>query len=467
MNCNSSWAQAQFENVCLGHPRRDARLRKVAVAMAEKPGQSIPQLFEKEYDVVACYDLFDREEATVTRIQSGHRQLVRERISRPGSVTLLLEDTSTLSWSGKEPIPGLGPVGDGSENLQGFLCHSVLAVDWPGVGLDLRTRRPAVDVIGLADQYYYVRDHRCKSHRNEKKREQLERWRESAMWSESTERQQRAPGNVRWVRISDAESDVYEHLALCEEFGHGYVIRASQDRCLIDGSHLFRVARDAASLGSFALQLRGRPNEPAREAHLHLSACSVELRAPWRPRNRGHTISCSVVRVYEPDPPEGSEALEWILLTDMAVSSFEDALEAALQYSTRWLIEEFHKALKTGMGAEKLQLEEGHRLMAAIAVMSVIAVRLIHLREYARVDPDGPAERSGLSPLELQILRVKLSRPIRTVGEVALAVGRIGGHMNRKRDGMPGWLTLWRGMLALNTLVEGYQIAQQVESFDQ
>ena len=39
--------------------------------------------------------------------------------------------------------------------------------------------------------------------------------------------------------------------------------------------------------------------------------------------------------------------------------------------------------------------------------------------------------------------------------EFYLAVARLGGHMNRKRDGFPGWLTLWRGWQKLQTMVEG------------
>jgi hypothetical protein len=43
-------------------------------------------------------------------------------------------------------------------------------------------------------------------------------------------------------------------------------------------------------------------------------------------------------------------------------------------YSTRWLIEEFHKALKTGTKAEELQLETAESLFAAIAIKSIAAL---------------------------------------------------------------------------------------------
>ena len=111
------------------------------------------------------------------------------------------------------------------------------------------------------------------------------------------------------------------------------------------------------------------------------------------------------------------------------------------------------------MGAERLQLEEGHRVFAAVAIMSVVALRLIGLREQVRASPQAPAEASGLSALELQVLRAKLEAPLTTVEEVVLGVGRLGGHLNRKGDGLPGWQTLWQGMTQLRHLVEGFQLA--------
>jgi hypothetical protein len=172
-----------------------------------------------------------------------------------------------------------------------------------------------------------------------------------------------------------------------------------------------------------------------------------------------------VVRVWEADPPPGVEALEWILLTDWPANTFAEALEVALAYSTRWLIEEFHKALKTGTKAEKLQLETAEALFASIAIKSVVALRLLDLRERVRLSPEAPAEQSGLSELELAVLRERLNRPIKTVREVALAIGRLGGHMNRKGDGLPGWQTLFRGMAKLNDLVEGVRIARKLRRF--
>ena len=87
-------------------------------------------------------------------------------------------------------------------------------------------------------------------------------------------------------------------------------------------------------------------------------------------------------------------------------------------------------------------------------MMSVVALRLINLREEVKANPEGPAEEAGLEPLELEVLRTRTGRKIETTREVALALGRMGGHLNRKGDGTPGWQTLWRGMEKLSLLYE-------------
>lgn len=169
--------------------------------------------------------------------------------------------------------------------------------------------------------------------------------------------------------------------------------------------------------------------------------------------------------MWEERPPEGVEPLEWVLLTDQEVSRLDQAEEVVQQYATRWLIEEFHKVLKTGLGAERLQLERAERIFAAVALMSVVATRLLALREWVRLIPAAPAEQGGLTAVELEVLRGYTRQPLRTVGEVALALGRLGGHQGRKGDGMPGWLSLWKGMARLQTLVEGVRLAREIKTY--
>ncbi len=471
-----TWAEQQFATVQVSDVRRGQRVRKIAAAMAANPGQSIPQLRATAYDVKATYTFLRHEEATLDNLQVGHREEVKRELHRPG-VYRLVEDTTDMGWSGKQPIAGLGPVGNGGEGQQGFQLHTVLGVRWPPASeTSVESHRPAVEVLGVCDQQYHVRGPHPVEARGAQSLKRKRRERESQVWERASQRLGLAPDNpaVRWVRVCDRGADIYEHLQACGEFGYGFIVRAAQDRALVEpatgqkNGQLFPTARAVAALGECTLVLRSRPQRPARRARLQIGAAQVCLCAPRRPgRKQGSNppIVCTVVRVWEVDAPGDVAPLEWILLCDHPVNTWAEALTCMLQYATRWIIEEYHKTVKSGLGAERLQLETAAGLMAAIAIMSVVALRLLDLRERVRVEPEAAAAEAGLAPLELEVLQLKARRTLRTVKEVALAVGRLGGHLNRQADGMPGWQALWRGMHTLQTLVEGVRLAQRLQQF--
>ena len=442
-----------------------------AEALAEQPGKMIPELFTRKYDVNATYDLLDEREVVPDAIQAAHRRLVMAELRKSGRY-LLIEDTTFPSFTHrKEPIPGLGPIGDSEPGQQGFLLHSILAVRADSLPVpDASGRRPPVTILGLADQQYLVRTPRDPdTPKQAGSRQRQIRDRESDRWLQSGKRIGRAPNNpeVRWARVADREADIYEYMDSCRKAGHGFVIRVSQNRILLnpaDGKRLglvFEHIAGASPSGGMYLDLRGRDGQVARRAKLLISCGPVRVRAPeraGRAAGAGEPIDCWFVRIWEQDPPEGVEPLEWVLYTDRPTESLSDGIMAVMDYGTRFLIEEFHKGLKTGLRAEGLQLEAANRLFAAIAVMSVVALRMLDLRELGKGFPEAPAACTGLDELELEMLGLATKRELKTVTDVLLALGRLGGHMNRRRDGMPGWITLWRGMKVLRLLVRGAKL---------
>ena len=465
------WARQNLGKAKLGDVRRQRRLVEVAEAMARKPGASLPCLCETRYDLKASYNLFRHPDATPDNLQDGHRKLVLRALGEAGTESLLLEDTSEVSWNTSFEIPGLGPTGDRNPRVKGFLLHSTLAVRWSApVSVDGPYRRAAVDVLGLADQRYHVRQPVPAGEDPDRSSGPRRlRPRESDLWNDTTERLGPAPARARWVRVCDRAADIYEFLAGCKAHGHGFVVRAAQDRALVDaGERLFARARALPGQGAFCLHVRERKERPAHEARLQMAWAPVSLRSPGRPgASVGHLppVPCTVVRIWEPEAPAGSKPLEWLLLVDRPVERLDEALTVALQYATRWVIEDFHKALKTGLGAERLHLEDGHALVAAVSVMSVAALRLVDLRERLRIAPDAPATEAGLDPLELRILAKETKRHLATTRDVALALGRMGGHLNRKADGMPGLLTLWHGLYELQMLARGARLGMHLARF--
>src|SRR5438477_3839602 len=376
----------------LGDKRRSERVLKLAGVIALRPGASIPLLFDREYDMVAAYDLFSRKEVTADALQACHRAQVNGMLSEKGREFLLVEDTTTFSFSGGVHREGLGPVSTGKAHQQGYFAHSVLALE--------RSVNGHCRVVGLADQQLFVRKPRPPGEGRNDKWKRSQRWCESHLWSDATRRLGQAPQGVRWCRVADREADVLPFLRSCHKYGHGYVVRLYQKRGLAGehaGLDVLSYARSGQAKGHFTLHLRSRAGKPARDATLSVWAVRTCLRGPWRRNGTSEDFPCTVIRVWEENPPEGQEGLEWLLLTDKVVETAQDAIDVAQIYSCRWMIEEFHKILKSGMGAERLQLEEAKRLMAATALLSVVAARVLALREQTRINQQAPASKAGLS----------------------------------------------------------------------
>jgi len=470
------WAQTHFGGVALGDLRRRRRVVTLAAGWAREPGASIPRLSQGQtYASKAAYQLLGHAQVTPDALQAPHRQQVGQQLQAPGTF-LLVEDTTELSWpEAAERRPGLGPVGPGKATSQGVLLHSLVAAAWPAQDHAPAAKRPALPLLGLLDQQFHVRQpvpeaEKAAPHGQSRLRQG--RARESALWGQRLRAVGRPPAGTRWVVVADRGADLYEHLQQCHAQGLGFVVRAAQNRALVAGAdktpagRLFDLARTQPSAGTMTLALRGRPRQPAREVVLQVSfSPALALRAPQRPggaTGKGAPVPGRVVRVWEETGPDAAPGLEWLLLCDQPVTDFAQALTCVRQYTSRWLIEDFHKALKTGLGAEKLQLQTAARLFAAVALLSLVALALVDLREKSRLEPDAPAEAAGLSATELRVLRHQSRRPLATVRTVYLALAALGGHLGRKADGPPGWQTLWLGRRSLRLLVEGVHMAAQL-----
>jgi hypothetical protein len=222
-------------------------------------------------------------------------------------------------------------------------------------------------------------------------------------------------------------------------------------------------------------------NRPGRWANVSVAGGAVTIWSPQLDRT-GHALRCWAVRVWEANPPAGCEAVEWILLTSEPVRNLTDALRIAGYYALRWLVEEYHNCLKSGCQVEARQLETAARLEPLIAMLCAVAVRLLQLKNDARLTPDRPA--SACVPVELvqtlsalievdskaksnaksnAKLKAKSPPPPAelTVRQFIHAVAKLGGFLGRKGDGEPGWRTLWRGWLELTLIHAGYELARK------
>jgi hypothetical protein len=151
------------------------------------------------------------------------------------------------------------------------------------------------------------------------------------------------------------------------------------------------------------------------------------------------------------------KAAHWVLFCSEEIGDLSAALQAVGYYQNRWLIEEFHKALKSGCRLEERQYETADRLQAITGVLSVVAVRLLQLKLIARQEPQRPATQV-VPPRWVQMLRSLTKRPPKdswTAREFYRELAKLGGFLARKSDGEPGWMILWRGFEKLHICLRG------------
>lgn len=216
------WSVKHFGGAELSDLRRVDRAITTAEAMAASPGKSLPQMFANVSDLKATYQFFAHPEATPENLQSGHRDLVLCEMHEPGRY-LLLEDTSEVHCTSTGEIIGLGPVGSSKKAQIGFHLHSVLCLRWPSAPNRAAPRRPSVEILGLADQQYHVRQPRPSgtgsqaSARRVRPAAELE----SSLWEKSSRRVGPAPDreDVIWIKVGDRAADIYDHLVECRYWG--------------------------------------------------------------------------------------------------------------------------------------------------------------------------------------------------------------------------------------------------------
>jgi hypothetical protein len=109
-----------------------------------------------------------------------------------------------------------------------------------------------------------------------------------------------------------------------------------------------------------------------------------------------------------------------------------------------------------------LRFETVAAMAPMIALLSVVAVRVLQLRQAERQHPEAPASAvaSGLERALVAAAAPGLSAEAMTVGQFVRAVARLGGFLGRRGDGAPGWKTLWRGYQRLQDMVAGCQRLQ-------
>jgi hypothetical protein len=228
--------------------------------------------------------------------------------------------------------------------------------------------------------------------------------------------------------------------------------------------HLFEVVRSWSAVGEQDLHLAATKQTKARVAHVVLSFGCLRLLPPEHQHtSQGRPLVVWVVRVWEPEAPEGMEALEWVLLTSVPTATVEQAWQRVDWYRARWIVEDYHQGLKTGCSIEARQLQSYEALRRLLGLLAPMAVRLLQLRAVARETPERLAREILPTDLvQVVALLAKVPAAALTAQQCWYAIARCGGYLRRRSSGPPGWKTLWKGWFYVQTLLEGVHLATRL-----
>jgi hypothetical protein len=404
-------------------------------------------------------------------ILSAHTEATATRASEAGE-TIVVHDTTDFVFRHADAKE----IGYHQTGKPGFYGHFslLLAADGSrrpfGVGHLQTIHRPSRAPRGGRKR------NRPGSETTKRKDRESKRW-----WQGVCSVREQLMETTRAIHVMDRESDSYELLAKMQQASESFVIRVRVDRVARAGdappAEWSKLQTLLAPLkGAFQREVpvsprRGktapqhRKRVPARKfrlAHLSYSATQVVLRRPpYLGNSLPAELPLNVVRVFEPNVPDGETAVEWLLFTSEAIETASDIGSVVDIYRQRWVIEEYFKALKTGCIYEERELESREALLKSLALFAPVACRLLWLRSRAQEQPDAPAHEV-LDSDEIDALRKLARRPLPddpTVHDVLMAIAQIGGHL--KRNGPPGWLTIRRGLDDLQMFTAGWRAARE------
>ena len=450
----------EVEGADFGDKRLDRRLGLIVEELGANPNLSIPAASDSRAEMEAAYRFFDNDKVSPEKILRPHFDATRERISQTDFVLLVQDTTEVDLTRPNQQVQGAGPMD--SEARRGAFLHPLQAFTLDGLPL------------GTVWQKTWTRTQietkLTKAERNKKRGETPIEEKESIRWLEgiraAREVADACPATT-CVCVGDSESDIYELFSEPREIGTAnqqlhLITRACQTRTTIDHSNWLKKTQESECLyectvdvsarkAKIAPSHQGKRSKPrsARIAQVEVRATTVTLRPPWRHDRQLAEVTVNVVLVEETEPPNGCEAIQWLLITTLPIDQPEQVRRIVQAYCIRWQIEIFFRTIKTGCRIEQRQFETLSRLQNCIAVYSIVAWRVMYLCRLGRECPDLSCE-VVFEPCEWKpvYMAIKKDKPPKTpprLNEVIRMIASLGGYVIRKNTN-PGPQTLWIGL---------------------
>lgn len=448
------WAEATFSQANLGDRRRTKRLVSLVSSLANHVGQSLVQSLKSPADIEAAYRFTRNSNIQAESIAEAGYSATTE-LAKVYQCLLAIEDSTSLSFTHQTVRDEMGYTN--RPNARGMQAHSILLF------------APSEQhLVGLIEQSRWTRNIDEYGKKNQRARRPYKE-KESYKWESSSIAMAGRLGSQmdKVISVCDREADIIDYLSYKTVNRQRFVVRSAHSRCLEGNSEkLYQLASALTPAGVRLVDVKQKGGRKQRQATCDVSYAKVTLKISSK--KKGQPIALYYVCCRERNHDKG---LCWHLLTSEQVESHEDAQQILDYYEKRWLIEEFHKAWKSG-GAqvEKLRMQCKDNLEKMVVILAFVAIRLHQLRYLGLNQPAAEQEscETILSPLAWKLLwskqeKSKLPKEPPTVYWAYINLGKLAGWYDSKRNGRVGWERLWQGWFKLQTILEGYELAQSLK----
>lgn len=456
------WVEREIEGCEFPDQRLKARLGRLLAKLGQKIGDTLPTACQDWAATKAAYRFFSNARVNESIILAGHFAATKSRIATAKGPILIVHDTTEFSFQrdkpeaiGKTTVLASRPHRP-PKTLCGLLMHSSLAIT------------PQGKPLGLTAVKFWTRKKFKGTNALKKKinptRLPIEQ-KESVRWLENLKQSTQLANPNRCVHIGDRESDIFELFCLAQEEKTHFLVRTCVDRLAGEGATtISRKMKRESIRGTHEVECLDSRRRPIK-VKLHLRYCSMTVHPPIGKQKKYPSLRLTLIHAHERGKPAGRKPICWKLVTDLPVEDLAAAIEKLDWYAQRWKIETFYKVLKSGCQAEQSKLRTADRLTNLIAVFCILAWRVFWLTMLHRTNPNSPAT-AVFTYAEIAILNrlageTEQSAP-QNLAHYVLKVARLGGYLNRKSDGPPGNMVLWRGLARLTDIHLGVEISKKL-----
>ena len=435
--------QEEFEAVNFNSKRLKERFIKTMEKLKENASEvSILSAMGSRSEAKAVYRMLGNERFSYSEIQRSHKASTLERIINSHEKTILaIQDTTSVNYGTHKKTKGIGY---NSHKTRGLNVHSSIAVTPEGI------------TLGILHQHCYTRENRKQEGTKEERKSREIEEKESFRWLETMELSNKdVPEQIKMIHICDREGDMYELYEKAISEKKSFLIRVTQNRYSHKNEKIVNEIKKEPFKGSLDVTIPrdSRTNTPKRNATLSITYKRFKIKVPKR-HKKNSEMAMNVIYVTETKNDDANQGIEWILATNEAIDSPEDAFTYVGYYVQRWKIERFHYVLKSGCQVEKIQQRDVQQIIPLIFMYSIISTMILNMTYLARVQPDLPCsvifEKEEADILYCCIHKTK-SPPEKSYSlEQAIRyLGELGGFKSSKSDGAPGLKRIWMGLQKL------------------